>query len=196
MMRFVFIVLLGVSLISCGKHQIPQDIGANTELLKLILSSPNEDGRYTIVSPVTDVGYINIRDRKEIKRLRKRLSAQIRIPDYDLTPLVNMFISVNRDSVVLKFESDLEAGYLIDKDGKFEKYFKDGGGGWEKLYKENPKASGMTSVSIPAYDKENGIILVYKGTQHHWLAGAGHIVIYRFKEGNLREIGSVMVWIS
>jgi hypothetical protein len=76
-----------------------------------------------------------------------------------------------------------------------QRSYKDGGG-WEKCYKETPKAHGNTTVSIPVYDKKTGIVLVYMGTQSHWLAGSGWIIAYEYKEGKLKEMKRVMLWIS
>ena len=85
---------------------------------------------------------------------------------------------------------------MIDFDGKYKKYFKNDGGGWEKWYKENPKAHGSTTVSLPVYDRKTGCVLEYKGTQSHWLAGSGWVILYKYEKGELKEINRVMLWIS
>jgi len=85
---------------------------------------------------------------------------------------------------------------VIDYDGKFANYFKEDGGGWEKWYKENPKAHGITTVSLPAYDPKTGLVLLYMGTQVHWLAGSGRVILYSYEKGELKELKRLEMWIS
>jgi hypothetical protein len=96
----------------------------------------------------------------------------------------------------LTIESSVKDGYLIDFDKKYEKYFEKGGGGWDKWYKENPKAHGSTTVSLPVYDQKAGLVLVYMGTQSHWLAGSGWVILYRYQNGELKELNRAIMYIS
>jgi hypothetical protein len=81
-------------------------------------------------------------------------------------------------------------------DGHYLKYFDPNGGGWEKLYKDHPKAHGITTVSLPAHDLKSGMVLIYTGTQTHWLAGSGHIILYKYENGKLKELKRVETYIS
>lgn len=86
----------------------------------------------------------------------------------------------------MEIESDTTAGYFIDKENRFV----------GKYYTDHPNAWGFTTVSIPAFDKEAGIVLVYKGTWLAPLAASGWVIAYRLSEGKLIELKRVMVWIS
>ena len=69
-------------------------------------------------------------------------------------------------------------------------------GGWEKLYRENPKARGMVEISLPAYNEKSDLVLVYVGIQFHELFGHGWLILYRFNDGELGELIRQGVWVS
>jgi hypothetical protein len=164
-------------------------------ILTLVLSEPYKDGGYTVVDAQTH-GYG--KDSKEDKEQREYIVKKMKAAGHDVSGLVNQLFEHNQKSVRLTLKSAPEKGYLIDYDRKYSKYFdqKGKGGGWDQWYKENPKAHGHTTVSLPAYDPKTKLVLIYKGTQSHWLAGAGYIILYRYENGKLVELYKVMLWIS
>jgi hypothetical protein len=167
----------------------------NNTILKLVLKHSFDDGGYTVVSP--DTGFHGGEDSaKEIKERKQYILDNLQTNGVSLGKLVDRLFEQNKKSVRLTIESSLKDGYLIDSGRKFDKYFEKGGGGWDKWYKENPKAHGSTTVSLPVYDKAAGLVLVYTGTQSHWLAGSGYVILYQYKNGELTEINRVMMWIS
>ena len=173
-----------------------QNINSNLKLLSLILRREADDGKFFIVRRQTRFSHIDFKNKDEVKKRKDYIRKNLNIPDYDISDLLDQLFEINKSSFNLNIELDKAKGYIIDSIGKFDAYFEKNGGGWDKLYKDNPKALGITSVSVPAYDKENGIILVYRGTQRHWRAGAGLIVAYKFKDGKVEQIASVVLWKS
>jgi len=180
--------------LACSEMQ--QDVKKNCNLLGLILAQNHEEGRYIVVKPKTGLGHLGLNNKREINQAKEYIKKNLVIPNYDISPLLGTLFEINRESISLEIGSDIKQGYLIDKENHFSKYFEKNGGGWEKLYQENSKVKGLTTVSIPVYDKNSNIILVYTGTQSHWLAGAGGVIAYRIEGENLIELGNVMLWIS
>lgn len=164
--------------------------------LGLLPQGTHKDGGFTVVKPETALGYHNANDQKKISQTKDYITKRIQIPGYDLSPLVGQLFEKNQKSSRLTLQSDPSKGYIIDYDGQYDLYFKKGSGGWEKWYKDHPDAHGMTTVSIPVVDKRGGIVLVYRGTQSHWIAGAGYVIAYKYKGGKLEELGRARLWIS
>ena len=165
-------------------------------LIALVLKEVAGPGAYTVVSPRTRLGMSDREGAEAIEHTRTFLKNGLRIPGYDPSALVDALIEANRTQQTLTLPSNPEGGFLVDYDGRFARYFESGGGGWERLRSENPGARGQTRISIPVLDKEHHLLLVYVGTQYDWLAGSGHVIAYRLEKGRLREVGSVMMWIS
>jgi hypothetical protein len=165
-------------------------------LLDQILQQEFKGGGVTVVDPMTDLSRLEKDKPEDLARSREYVKEGLKIEGYDIGPLFDQLIKKNQKPVRLSLKSSPANGYLIDFDGKFENYFNSDGGGWEKWHQENPMAHGMTRVSLPAYDDKAGIILVYLGTQYDWLAGAGYLIAYKYKDGKLQELGRVMLWIS
>jgi len=178
-----------------GKAEEGIGPGGN-DLLALVLKTGFKAQGYTIVSPQTRLGMGETKDAAEIEASKKYIREGLKAEGYDFTKLIDALYACNSPSVKLTLPSAPDDGYVVDYDGKFSKYFEGEGGGWEALRKENPLAAGMTTVSLPVLDKKNGIVLVYVGTQYDWTAGSGSVFAFRLEKGALREIGSVMMWIS
>jgi hypothetical protein len=176
--------------------EIRQDVKKNCNLLGLILAQNHEEDLYVIVEPKTGLGHLDINNKEEINQAREYIKKGLIIQGYDISALLDALFELNRESISLEIESDMQQGYVIDRDSHFMKYFDKNGGEWKKLYQENPKAYGITTVSIPAYDEKSNIILVYVGTQAESLTGAGWIIAYRIEDKKLTELGRVMLWIS
>jgi len=165
-------------------------------ILTLVLKRPYADGAYTVVHPDTGMSHMGGDGAKEIKQSKMYIAERLQTNGIIVTKLVDRLFERNEKPVRLTLKSSPKDGYVIDFDGKYKKYFKNDGGGWEKWYKENPKAHGSTTVSLPVYDRKTGCVLEYKGTQSHWLAGSGWVILYKYEKGELKEINRVMLWIS
>jgi len=165
-------------------------------ILALALQQSYTDGGYTVVSPEARLSHMDFGNSKEVKDSKKYIRDHLQTNGVNVAKLVDRLFERNKRDVRLSIKSSPKNGYIVDYDGKYGKYFEKNGGGWEKWYKENPNAHGSTAVSLPVYDEKNGLVLVYKGTQSHWLAGSGWIILYRYEKGELKELKKVMMWIS
>jgi hypothetical protein len=58
------------------------------------------------------------------------------------------------------------------------------------------QADGLHPLLTLNVNPKTGLVLVYVGTQSHWLAGAGWVILYKYEKGELKEISKVMMWIS
>ncbi|MCE5239454.1 hypothetical protein LLH23_13340 [bacterium] len=181
--------------LSCKPAAQPTGADDN-RILALALTHKYEDGGYTVVNGETGTGVTATNDPKELEQTKQYVIKQLRLPGVDVGKLMDAFAAKNRRAVKLTLPSAPEQGYLIDTEGEYGKYFQQDGGGWERWYKEHPKAHGSTTVSLPVWDKESGTVLLYMGTQSHWLAGAGHLIAYKYDGTTLQEIARVMLWIS
>lgn len=163
---------------------------------KYLFENIKQEGGYTIVAPYTSLSRFVISDPKRVEQTKKYILDNISIEKYEIRELVDLLFERNKTPVPLALKSSQKNGYLIDYDGKFEKYFEKDGGGWEKFYKENPKADGRTTVSLPAYDRKTGILLVYIGTQRHYRSGSGRVIAYKYEQGQLKELARIELWVS
>jgi len=185
-----------LSALSCRQATKPTTAGDNA-ILALALTHKFDDGGHTVVSPETGTGMTGVADPEDLAQLKRYATQKLQLPGVDVGKLIDDFAAKNRKSVRLTLASAPEKGYLIDFNGEYAKYFgKDGGGGWDAWYKDHPKAHGQTTVSLPAWDRASGTVLLYMGTQSHWLAGAGFLIAYKYDGTTLREIKRVMMWIS
>jgi hypothetical protein len=165
-------------------------------LLALALEKNFAGNGYTVVAPATNPAWIMQETGKENEPLKKRLRETPALKGIETDALLARLAERNRESVRLTLESNAGNGYVIDFDGAFAAYFKEGGGGWQKWRKENPQAHGLTQVSVPVYDAKTGLVLVYIGTQFAPLAGGGYLVFYRLEKDKLVEVARIMLWIS
>jgi len=187
------VALLSILVVVAGCGDLPKGVKkGDMKLLDLILRDNRPEGKYTIVAPETVV--LTEETIRDNIRMKLSIKEELTTSSLDLAPLVDALYKVNREPVTIDLLSDREKGYVLDKDGKFLAYFGENGGGWDKLYEDNPGARGRTAVSIPVVDTKNSIVLVYLGTSVHYLGGAGYVIAYRLKDGRLEEIGRVMVW--
>ena len=119
----------------------------------------------------------------------------LQIEGFDAKPLVDALYEVNQKSIRLTLPSDEAKGYVIDEDGKYARYFVGNGVSWDKFYDENPKVRGRIWVSLPVYDREKGILLVYVSTEEaRGRAYAGIVIAYQYREGVLKGIYRESLW--
>ena len=168
----------------------------DTVLLSLILQRRYEDGGFTVVAPTTTLSPLSLDNAHDLAKLTHYVKDTLKTSGATIDELLKNLIEKNKRPVKLQLKSSPRHGYVIDYDGTYEKYFEDEGGGWAQWYEENPKAHGWTRVSLPAYDERSGLVLVCKGTQAHWLAGSGFLILYKYSDGTLEVRGRVLLWIS
>ena len=131
---------------------------------------------------------------RSLKKSKKETESIEDVFDLQGNGLVDKFFGKNKKSSRLSLKSDPSRGYVIDYDGKFRRYFEKGEGGWKQFYKENPNAHGRISISLPAFDEKSGLVLVYKGTWDNWRLGRGYLILYKYKDGKLKEVKRIEIW--
>lgn len=180
--------------VSCsGKPARPID---DNTLIALALSGSYEDGGYTVVDPMTNANCLSMNDPQSAKQSKEFIRKRMRFKEHDLTNLIDLLFERNKTPVRLTLASSPKDGFVIDYEGTYEKYFERDGGGWDKWYKENPKAHGFTRISLPAYDLESKLMLICTETQLDWEMGSGWLILYRFENGRLKELTRVLLWMS
>ena len=169
----------------------------DNDLLAQVLQRHYQDGGYTVVDPKTslDLGFTG-ETPAETANTKELIRRAFGVKGCDVGPLLDMLLEKNKTQVSLSLVSSPGDGYLVEYDGRFQKHFAKDGGGWEAWYRDNPTAHGHTRVSLPVYDANTGMVLVYIGTQTHWLAGAGYLVAYKLVDGHVVELCRIMLWIS
>ncbi len=163
------------------------------EILKLALAHRFPDGGYTVVSPKTSLySVLQAKGHDE----RKYISESLKADGVDVGALFDKLVARNKNGVSLSIASSPEEGYILDTEGKFSAYFNKDGGGWEKWYRDFPLAHGHTQISLPVFDERKSVVMIYKGTQSDWLAGAGWVILFSYVDGKLIELKKVMIWVS
>ena len=203
------------------------------KFLAVVLARSYDDGGFSVVDPTTiatsefwplgshiirvyeykphpDPDYERrVEEMKEDKEwMQTALNRMLPLEGFDAKPLVDALHEVNQKSIRLTLPSDEAKGYVIDYDGRYDRYFngyvieEDGkyaryikakGGYGAEIYHENPKVRGRTWVSLPAYDREKGILLVYVVTEdprHGMGGGAGYTIAYQYRDGALKRVWS------
>ncbi len=172
------------------------------KFLAVVLTRSYDDGGFNVVDPTTVASSFGPYPGFE-KEMIEFMQSKLQIEGFDAKPLVDALHEVNRKSIRLTLPSDEAKGYVIDYDGRYDRYFDADGGGWEKLYEENPKAHGMITVSLPVYDREKGILLVYviTGTPVVYVStgtpgwgSAGTVIAYQYRDGVLKRIFRESLW--
>jgi hypothetical protein len=141
--------------------------------------------------------------KKDLKRkdsraseLKERLQNDLKRKGYQANELIDLFFEKNVQSRPLSLKSSPESGYIIDYEKSHAKYFEEGGGGWEKLYRDNPLARGSLYVSMPAYDAESGLIILFLMEFYGRHYGEGNIIFFQYEKNEIREISRTNMWVS
>ncbi|WP_243316741.1 hypothetical protein [Geothrix paludis] len=166
------------------------------DLIARVLVAAAAPGGTTVLRPETRLGMVRMDSPGDRARSLEYCKKNLQVPGYDASALIDALFEHNAAPVRLRLPSAPQDGYVVDHDGTYAAYFKTGGGGWEKLRRDHPGAGGMATVSIPVVDREQRLLLIYLGTQYDWLAGSGHLVVFRMEGAKLREVASLMLWIS
>jgi hypothetical protein len=164
----------------------------DTAILSQVLRWPNTSGNFCVIGPMTGLWPV------EPEWAGEQLIARVRSPEKvkrkHVDHLLERLMARNKKPARLTLTSSPKDGYLIDYGGKFGKYFRDGGGGWDRWFKENPKAHGSARVSLPAYDPKTGLVLIYMSVTIDGRGGWGDLILYKYRDGELEELGRVLLW--
>lgn len=191
-------ILLFTVLCFATLNSFAQEVTTEEEdkALLLVLEHRFGDSGYTVVAPVTALSHFDSSDIDEITKAKAYIKEKFREEGHEIDTLVDLLFKCNTKVATLGLRSASSKGYIIDADGRFERYFEEGGGGWEKWREENPNAHGYTHLSRPAIDGDKHLLLIYIGTVSDWLAGSGWYVLYNYQDGKLTMLVAIMTWIS
>lgn len=193
----MFMVIL-ILILALTNGCAPSDAMTDQEgfVLALALQGSYQDGGFAVVSPDTDVSELGDGSPNKIDHCKQFVLKELHATDVDVVTLVDTFFERNKKVKHLTLNSSPLDGYIIDRDRKFEKYFKKDGGGWEKWRAENPKARNSTRVSLPVYDAKSGFVLLYMGIVGDSLMGSGHVFLFKLEKGKLILLKRVKLWVS
>ena len=167
-------------------------------LLRFILSSQYDDGGYKIVNPYMGLSYGGFSAAiTSYGGAYGRLVDALEAEGCDVLKMTTALNERNNQPEPLTIPSSPQDGYIIDYDNGMATYFDNRDiDGWEVFWEKNPESGGYTTISAPVYDPETGIILVYYDTVGGWLAGIGHLVAFRYRDGVFEGIAEVQLWVS
>jgi internalin A len=167
------------------------------KLIPLLFTDEENDGRYYLVNPIMELETQSISATGDWSDSIQYLDQQFKAQGLDVSLLLEALIERNQAPVNLDILSAKEDGYVIDYDGIFESYFINGPmDGWKKIREDLPDFRCYVSISIPVYDKERSIFLVYLGWMAGGLTGSGDIYAFSYDKGKLINIASAQLWIS
>ena len=151
--------------------------------------------KFTVLRSETCFDVIPVSDkRKEI--IKEYAKKQLKIEGYDIAGILNDLINKNNKPVPLYLRPEPPNIFIIDSENYYRDFFKKNPLAWEKFHRENPKIYGLTSVSRPAYDKKNGIVLIYIDIVTNGMSGFGIIYTYKYDGKALKELGQIGLWVS
>ena len=159
------------------------------QILALALTDRFKGSDYTVIKPDTNLTLVKAATIKE------RLAQSGR----DYTNLITRFFETNQNTVRLSVSSSIKNGFYIDYEGKFARYFENGGGGWLRLNIFHPQVSSYTKVSFPAYDPETGYVLLYirrTFNTHSHPGGDGILYVYQYADGKLTLLDFIPLWVG
>lgn len=175
----------------------PDDERVLSLVLEWSLGQIPKNETHIVISPITRLrkrgdaqGY------EEFSRLRNDVVKYIHVECYDVGILFTQLIERNTKPVRVKFARALEKRFVIDKDDTFPKYFQDGGGGWDRWHKDNPKALAYSAVSLPVVDKDRGFVMIYIESKTDERIGRGTIYLLKQEGGKLVRLGYRLVWMT
>ncbi len=201
-MRQSFLVSLVAMVLTIASSWAGENQATNMDnnILALALADGSSGDGYVVVYPKADLSGVSRADSAE--SIKDALgSAAGPGTNAVIGLLVDQLFERNkgsgtRQAVRLTLDSSLTNGYVIDYDGKYLNYLRNDGGGYSRLYKENPKVRGFVTITLPAYDEKSGLVVLCKGTSKGGLQGWGEAILYRFENGRLRKLKSVPLWIA
>jgi len=157
--------------------------------------------QYFVVGPDTDANDIDLDFLKEYKTEMidyyvKKDGSNQRI-DEKLDELFRRFTLENSPPKRLTLRSSPQNGYYIDYDGKFSRYFEDDiVWGWHRMRLCRPSVDSFMDVSLPVYDVDTGLVLMYVGSVGGPMEGAGWLCLFKYIDGKLENIFIEQIWIS
>jgi hypothetical protein len=189
-------IILILLIAACSAPGEPDSLDQDNRLLAQILQEPrDESDGYALVAPQTFNLFGAAADAEAIEQSKRFIKQYIAIEGYDIDPLLDEFFRKNKKTVRLSLPSAPEQGYRIDYEESFEKNFAEGHD-WEKWRADHPEITGHVHVSLPAYDRENEIVLVYLGILFGPTSGGGQLLALKHNNGKFTKLASLLLWMS
>lgn len=185
-----------LALAACGGGESPEDQADDPRLLgqALGLCLPGDGDTFSVVYPET---LLVLKDPSSsgLDAIADKIRNATGVPGYDARPLLDRLLARNRRSHPAPLVSWPGAIFLVDNAGTYTKYLTSGNeGDWKRMYKDYPNVKSVVHVGLPAYDRENGLALVYVKEMTLSGAGNGSIYVLGWDGTTAEEIGRVVVW--
>jgi hypothetical protein len=144
-------------------------------ILGRVLRQVSSQHRALLVAPMTDPSFLIHEDRDSQMKARQYVLKSFRDQGHDVAALYDELLRKNRKPVKLALKPAENDGYSIAKNGE---------------------GYGLTRVSLPAYERKTGRVLVYAGSVEGPLAGSGALYLYKYDGKKLVLLHQVILWIS
>lgn len=154
-----------------------QETARGNIILAQVLKEEFKDGGYTIVEPRSCFAYY----KKDLNIEKARILEQFSEYKEEISKLIDKFFVSNFTRSDLKIPSSPQNGYIIDKD--------------KEEYRSDPRVHGHTAVSMPGYDENTSLVLVYKAIQRYPKLTTGFMILYRYKDCKLTELKRAAMWL-
>ncbi len=196
-MRKIFLLLLAFLLVACSNVQpeslpTPSATNMDTEeaaVYAALLQSMYPDLRLVLTEKTaTDPGGAE-NTAMVVEYALKQMTG--------VDPQTAASFQVRNDAQYsLQPDMKIGLGYVLLTEENMRQIFNVNQNGWDVFYADYPGAPGITTLSRVGFNDAMDQALVYVGTQSHWLAGAGYIVLLKKVDGAWVVDQQVMTWIS
>lgn len=196
-----FIVCLGG--LSVQYYSFAYDRPSDNEIIIGVLKQEKEDGKILkdvllLVRPklILCSDLLEATDKEKAHYVAE-LNDSFKNKEYHFKDLLEVLIRRNRKPRTLSIKSDLLHGYIIDYNNKYEraKEILDEDV-WNKCQKKDNYKICVVEYSLPAYDPETNIILIYTQTRCGAKAVWAGLNVYRYVNGKVVYLSRILLWYS
>ena len=183
-------------LAACGGGGSPEDAADDPRVLgqTLALCLPGDGTTFSVVYPETQLVLADP-SSASLDGMADKIRNATGVAGYDARPLLDRLLKRNRRSHPLTLVSWPGAIFFVDGDGTYTRYLESGNeGDWKRMYRDHPNVKSVVHVGLPAYDREEGIALVYVKEMTLNGAGNGSIYVLGWDGTTAEEMGRVVVW--
>jgi hypothetical protein len=159
----------------------------------------DEPPKFNIVSPWTSFDSMEEEGAEGRQQRREYLYRDLEFDDDVKQKLIEQFLENNREKQSLQLPAVRGTGFIVDYDGKFNRYFDDDEGGWDALYPDYPNADGYYTVSMPAYDPESSLVLIYCSLIFGLFGadeGLRDVYVFHYRDHALSLVTWEMIWMT
>ncbi len=196
-LRIAVLLVISLALWSCSEIDEPCPID-DMEIIRFAVSGSYEDSGYTVVHPTTNLDEWEGESQMEKLQTLELIVERLNLDGCDESRLVWRLFARNETETPLTLPSAPEQGFIVDYDSTYFRYFMGctARDGWRKWRENHPKAVNSTTVSLPVYDADCGVILIYRSTVMGALYGGGWVIAIQVTDSTLVKMDSARLWIS